>query len=253
MKWHTMTSAELGAIERATPVFLSIAAVEQHGPHLPLATDAMIGEALLDELDRRIGTDVLILPQLSVGCSAHHLDYAGTLSLRHATLQACVTDIAGSVLNHGFRNIVLFNSHAGNQALGGVLVEELGAAHPGSRIVLASWWKLVAPELRFLLADATDRDSHAGDLETSLMLHLFPETVRAIPPHEEIGQAMFSWATGDLLTAERATLYASMRDRTGGSGVDGDPALASVERGAAITSLVVDALAELALSLKRAG
>nr|WP_246710175.1 MULTISPECIES: hypothetical protein [unclassified Martelella] len=85
------------------------------------------------------------------------------------------------------------------------------------------------------------------------MLHLFPDTVRAIPPREETGQAMFPWATGDLLTAERATLYASMCDRTGGSGVDGDPALASVERGAAITSLVVDALADLALSLKRAG
>ena len=253
MKWHNMTSAELGAIEGATPVFLSIAAVEQHGPHLPLATDAMIGGRLLDELDRRIGTDVLILPQISVGCSAHHLDYAGTLSLRHATLQACVTDMVDSVLNHGFRNVVLFNSHAGNQALGGVLVEELGAAHPGRRIVLASWWKLVAPELRLLIAHEPHRDSHAGDLETSLMLHLFPDTVRSIPPRPKTGQAMFPWATGDLLTAERATLYASMRDRTGGSGVDGEPALASAERGEAITSLVVDALAELALSLKRAG
>ncbi|MGX1100331.1 creatininase family protein [Amorphus sp. MBR-141] len=253
MKWDQMTSLELGEVARATPVFLSIAAVEQHGPHLPLATDAMIGERLLGELDRRIGSDVLILPQLAVGASAHHLDYPGTLSLRHATLQSCVIDIAESVFGHGFRNLVIFNSHAGNQALGGVVLEQLGAAHLDRRIVLASWWKLIAPELRTLLARKAGGDSHAGDLETSLMLHLYPEAVRAIAPRHDERSAPFSWAAGDLLTAERATLYASMRDRTGGSGVDGEPGRASAERGAAITALVTEALTDLALGLKRTG
>jgi creatinine amidohydrolase len=250
MKWQNLTSSELDAFDRATPLFLSIAAVEQHGPHLPMGTDALIGQYFLDQLDTRLGNDVLILPPVSVGYSVHHLDYPGTLSVGHSALGGYVRDLVDSALTHGFRNFVLFNSHAGNVAVAGILLEELGTAHPDRKIVLANWWKLVAPEIRALQANEAGGDSRAGDMETSIMLHIAGDAVRPIDAGIGAVPALFPWADGDLLTAERATLYASMRDRTAGSGVAGTPRKASAAKGAIITSLVIDALVDVAVSLK---
>lgn len=253
MKWQSLTSAELDSFDRETPVFLSIGAVEQHGPHLPLCTDALVGQYFLDLLDNRLGDGVLILPPVSVGYSAHHLDFPGTLSIGHVALAGYVRDVIESALLHGFRNVVLFNSHAGNLSVGGMLVEELGAAHPHCRIVLASWWKLVASEIKALQEDEGRGDSHAGDLETSLVLHIANEAVRPIDTDIRITPAPFRWAAGDLLHAERAALYTSMRERTAGSGVAGNPSNASSEKGATIASLVIEALVDVAVSLKRNG
>lgn len=250
MKWHNLTSPELDSFDRSTPLFLSIGAVEQHGPHLPLCTDALIGQYFLDLLHDRLGDEVLILPAVQVGYSVHHMDFPGTLSVGHSAFCGYVRDIVNSALSHGFRNLVLFNSHAGNVAVAGMLVEELGAAHPDRRIVLANWWKLAAAEIKALQADEPAGDLHAGDMETSIMMHIVRDAVRPIDARIKPIPALFPWADGDLLHAERATLYASMRERTAGSGVAGEPARASGEKGAAITALVIDALVEVAVSLK---
>ncbi|WP_068082939.1 creatininase family protein [Novosphingobium rosa] len=249
MKWQDLTTSELETIDRATPLFLSIGAVEQHGPHLPLATDSLIGAYFLEQLDRALGEKVLILPQVSVGCSHHHMDFSGTLSVSHAAFQAYVAAILHSALAHGFTNVVLFNSHAGNQAVANLIAEEVGAAHPGCRIVLAGWWLLVGPELRKLREGVVGLDSHAGDLETSIVLHAAPDAVRAIVPGDHLCTHTFDWASGDLLRAERATLYRTMHERTCGSGVAGDPTLATAEKGEAITGYVIGALADIVTDL----
>src|SRR5690606_7602377 len=93
MRWERLTTAEIAALDRSIPVLLNIAAIEQHGPHLPLDTDARIGAHFLDELDRRLHERVLILPPVVVCASEHHMDFPGTLTVRHATLLAYVTDI----------------------------------------------------------------------------------------------------------------------------------------------------------------
>lgn len=251
MRWQDLTTRELAEVDRNTPLFLSIGAVEQHGPHLPLATDSLIGAYFLDALDRRLGHDILVLPQVSIGCSHHHMDFAGTLTVSHAAFQAYVSDILHAALMHGFRNVILFNSHAGNQAVANLIMENVGSAHPECRIVLAGWWLLVAPELRRLRGPDAARDSHAGDLETSIVLHAAPDAVRPIdpdaPPCHHHG---FDWSAGDLLTAERATLYSSMHTRTCGSGVAGDPSLATAAKGEAITGYVLDALTDIVEDLR---
>ncbi len=142
MKWETKTSAEIAALDRTIPVVLSIAAIEQHGPHLALETDAVIGAHYLERRDARRGAKVLILPQVKVGCSEHHMEFAGTLSVSHEAFMAYVADIVTSVVRHGFRNIVVLNSHGGNQAVGGLLLEKLGAAHRDCRIAFFTWWRL---------------------------------------------------------------------------------------------------------------
>ena len=122
MYWEKMTSTAIECVERSTPVILNLAAIEQHGPHLPANTDVVIGAHFLSKLDQIDPKAQLILPTVKVGCSAHHLDFIGTLSVPHRVMMEYVSSILDSVCSAGFWNILLFNSHGGNQAIGQVIL-----------------------------------------------------------------------------------------------------------------------------------
>src|SRR3546814_18310986 len=83
---------------------------------------------------------VLILPQLKVCCSSHHMDFGGTLTIRHATLLAYVCDVLQSALAQGFRTVVLFNSHGGNEAIGRVTIAKPAHSHPEAPVGILTWW-----------------------------------------------------------------------------------------------------------------
>src|SRR6185437_12186778 len=93
-------------------VVMALGATEQHGCHLPLATDALIGDHLARRLAERL--DAFLAPTLRVGCSEHHLGFAGTLSLSEPTYHAIVGELVRSLLRGGFRRIVLMPTHGGN-------------------------------------------------------------------------------------------------------------------------------------------
>ncbi len=240
-----MTSAEIAAVDRSVPVVLSLAAVEQHGPHLAVATDAVIGAHLLAALDAARPEGVLILPQVKVGCSEHHMDFAGTLTLSHATFMAVVTDMVSAVVRQGFRNVVLLNSHGGNQAVGALLAETLGAAHPGCRIVFATWWRLATEALAEIGEGGAEATGHACEFETSLMLAAAPRDVRAERIPGPSRAKTFAWAGGDMFTAPAAAFYRTMAEQTDGTGVLGDPSLANADKGHAITAAVAVRLAAI--------
>ncbi|MCK5280317.1 MAG: creatininase family protein, partial [Cyclobacteriaceae bacterium] len=108
MIWDQLTSPEIHNLDRNIPVVFTVSATEQHGLHLPVATDRMIGEHFCTELNKAVPDKVLILPIMSVGCSEHHMDFTGTLSIRHQTFLNQAEDILSSVVRHGFRNIIVF-------------------------------------------------------------------------------------------------------------------------------------------------
>ncbi|MCB5175084.1 creatininase family protein [Microvirga lenta] len=250
MRWEKLTSREIGALDRSIPVILNIAAIEQHGPHLPLDTDARIGAHFLGEFDARDPDRALILPPVVVCASEHHMDFPGTLTVRHATLLAYVTDILNSVAAHGFRNILLFNSHGGNQAIGQVVVESFGSRHRDCRIGLLTWWRIAAEALAEVQGGGFGSVGHACEFETSLMLHIDEGSVRRelIPGPSHV--MTHGWANNDLLRSGRGSLFRTMAEISGGSGVVGDPSLASAEKGRAITRIVVDALTEIVATMK---
>ncbi|MFC6490423.1 creatininase family protein [Nitratireductor sp. GCM10026969] len=251
MKWEELTTQEIEAIDRQTVVVLPIAAVEQHGAHLPLSTDCTIGMHLLETAERRCGADILILPQIKVCCSDHHMDFPGTLSVRHETFLAYAEDILRSVMAHGFTTILVFNSHGGNQAIARVLVDKLGNENRHCRIALLTWWTLAAPELAAVRESGPGGINHACEFETALMLHAAPGTVRT----DLIGGMSIAptadWAEEDMLKPARGTLFRTMKEKSGGSGTVGDPSLASEAKGAAITAAVVDALERVISDLRR--
>lgn len=242
MRWAELSSPELDRVDRSLPVVLNLGAIEQHGPHLPLATDAMVGAHFLDRIDAALAHNVLIAPQVQICCSAHHMDFAGTLTVRHETLLAYVVDILDSIHAHGFTNLVLFNSHGGNEAIGRVILEQWGAAHGDARIFMLTWWKVAHDALKVLQKSGFGGVGHACEFETGLLMHFGPELVRTqeiVPPTM---MPTFPWAENDMLNAPCGVFYRSMKDISGGSGVVGDPTLASRATGRKISDVVTDQL-----------
>src|ERR671930_2303720 len=95
-------------------VVVAFGATEQHGPHMPLATDALIGDELARALAERL--DAFVAPTVRVGCSSHHLAFPGTLSIADATFHAIVADLVSSLAGAGFRRVVAVPTHGGNFA-----------------------------------------------------------------------------------------------------------------------------------------
>lgn len=175
----------------STTVILPLGAIEQHGPHLPLGTDMFRAEALAERLAAAIGDGcpedltplTLIAPALPVGCSDEHCGFAGLLSLDHETLAAVIVDCARRMVAWGVQALVLLSAHGGNaralelagarleHELPGLRVRILGAASSLPEGVLA------VAEMDGISADAVGL--HAGDGETSEMLRLRPDLVRA--------------------------------------------------------------------------
>lgn len=244
MYWDQLTSPQIDRLDRRIPVILPMAATEQHGPHLPLATDRMIGEHFCHELNARLPEGVLILPPMSVGCSDHHLDFAGSLSLQHETFRRHATDILNSVIGHRFTRLVLLNSHGGNQGIGQILLESVGFNNPDIKILLATWWTAAAEDLLPLQETGPGGIGHAGEFETSLMMLIAPGLVDRGAIQATANLATFSWAEADLLRGADATVYRRMAQMTS-NGAFGDPRAASAEKGKAITEVVVDALAAM--------
>ena len=246
MIWDHLSSPDIDALNRNIPVILPVAATEQHGPHLPVATDRMIGWHFLHCLHLKIPDQVLILPPLSVGCSSHHLDFPGTLSINHDTFASYAEEIIESLVEHEFQNIIIFNSHGGNQGIGQVILERSGPEV--ENLVLVTWWKLAQDALLKITETPPGGVGHAGEFETSLMMHIAPDLVKKdliAPGHN---QKTFEWAEADMLRGGKAILYRSMSEMTP-NGVFGDPTKASAKKGEQISNLVVQSLKFLVLDL----
>lgn len=244
MYWDQLTSGQLAALDKQTPVLLNIAAIEQHGAHLPVATDRMIGEYFSYLLNQQIGDKILILPIVAVGCSDHHMGFCGTLTLSHTTFASVVKEMIQSVLNHGFYNIILLNSHGGNQGIMQVIIEQLGYANPNAHILGASWWNVAKEELLKITETGPGGTGHACEFETSLMKVIAPKLVHdsLIKPGANVWA--FPAVDGDLLTGPKVSFYRTMKELTP-NGVYGDPTTSSAEKGIRIGECVVAALKQL--------
>ena len=248
MIWDRLTSPQLEALPKTVPVVVPLAATEQHGPHLPLATDRLIAEHFTARLDEALGDDVLILPTVSVGCSEHHLDFCGSLSLTHEHFAAYVTDVLSSVAAHGFTNLVMFNAHGGNVAVGQTILETFGRRHPECQVVLMTWWQLATAEFERLNESGAGGVGHAGEFETSLLLYFAPQLVHQELPDNGLTPT-YAWAESDLLRRGEASLYRPFNTMTR-NGVVGVPKAASADKGAELSALVVSRAAHILRSLR---
>jgi len=220
-------------------VILPVGAVEQHGPHMPVMTDALIGEAVLTRTMELLPKDsnVWLLPPLSYGKSNEHLDFAGTISLSASTLLQVLLDIAASVKRSGFRRLLLLNTHGGNQDLLLVAAREIRIAtdlmvfyiSPGSLAGLAD----------FVTEEEREFGIHAGDYETSLVMAVKPDWVRAGQRIREVPDV----ASYQYLTLEGKIRFAWVMADISESGISGDATGATAEKGEIILGRIAAQLA----------
>ena len=244
MEWMKMTAAEISAAGSDVPVILPIAAVEQHGPHLPVSTDRMIAEHFCREIEEAIGAQVLILPTISITCSRHHQSFGGTLTVLHQTFIHYLSEVLDSIAEAGFENIVILNSHGGNQASANLVVESWGVSHPDCRLTLLTWWRAAGDELLEITERGLGGVGHAGEFETSLMMLIAPELVRSDAIARGGNIPTYEWAESDMLRGARGLVHRTTRQMTE-NGVFGDPTAASAEKGRQITEVVVDQLVRI--------
>ena len=176
--WQDYRAPEFAAVDpMRTVAILPTAAVEQHGPHLPVGTDAIINEEMCALLAARApgDMDLRILPVMAVGKSNEHLWAAGTLTLSAETALRAWTEIGLSVARAGVRKMVIVNSHGGNADLISVIAREL-RVRAGMFVTRLGWGAFGMPEGMYSRQEETF-GIHGGDVETSLILHFRPETV----------------------------------------------------------------------------
>ncbi len=245
-----MTAVKLRAVDRDVPLVIPVGAIEQHGPHLPVNTDAFLAEHFARLLHRQRGDGVLILPVVSVGMSEHHMDLGGTLSVEHHTLFEYLLGILTSVAQHGHRKVLVLNAHGGNQAVATAVVEHFGRRNPECSVVLTTWWAAAAAELEAIFGSVPGGVGHAGELETSVMLHAAPDLVDVAAIRDSDPGEVPAWAAGDLTHAPRAFLYRTARQWSS-TGIVGRPKAATSEKGAAAEVAVGDGLTEIIRSIPR--
>lgn len=175
--WANYTSRDLAEMARQDPVaVLPVGATEQHGPHLPLAVDTDINKGLVAATARLLVSQdlpVLFLPTMPIGKSTEHLDFPGSLSFSTQTLISMWMEIGDCVAASGIRRLVFFNSHGGQLAPMDIVARDLRVKH-NLLTFSCNWFGLGLPE--GLISDHETRHGiHAGELETSMMLHLHPD------------------------------------------------------------------------------
>ena len=214
--WQHLTTVEAAALASLDPVVvLPVAAIEQHGPHLPLSTDLAIGLGLLREAFRRLPPDlpVLALPPQAVGTSGEHRRFAGTLSLAPELLIATLVQTGAAVGAAGVRRLVVSNSHGGNLSAIDVAARRLRGEH-GLLVVKTSYFDGPRPDGAGLPDEEWRYGLHGGAVETAMMRHLRPDLVRldavrrflsldedlsgALRRVSAEGGASFAWLAGDL-------------------------------------------------------
>ncbi|MEX0427731.1 creatininase family protein [Nocardioides sp. DS6] len=220
-KSTSVEEAERGASVAVLPV----GSFEQHGRHLPLATDTIVACAIAEAVAQRY--DLFLLPPITIACSHEHSDFAGTVSISAATLYQVIRDVQASLEQRGITKLVLVNGHGGNYVLGNVAQE----ANVGRRRMAVfphrdDWER--ARKVGGLVTD-NHEDMHGGELETSIVLAVAPEQVRT------------GFDDADHIASERTHLYAVGMAGYTQSGLIGRPSLATAEKGELV-------LADLTLS-----
>ena len=201
-----LTWPDVAARVPDTPVVVPVAAVEQHGRHLPLATDSLLLGEVVRRIDERMHDRVLFAPLLWLGNSHHHMEYAGTLSAGPRVYLDLVSDLCENLLAHGFRRILLLNGHGGNITPGKQAVFELRQRHRRRRdllLLFASYWDFARPQDG--RGDLVQPSlGHACEWETSMMLAIRPQLVKPFAdlPRMDMGYS-FEPAYRGWITQER--------------------------------------------------
>jgi creatinine amidohydrolase len=242
--WTDFTAADFSTIDpMKTIAILPTAAIEQHGPHLPVGTDTIINQGHLDLLVEKLPADmdVRILPVQAIGKSNEHIWQVGTVTNLAEDLISSWTQIGLEVARSGIRKLVFVNSHGGNVAINEIVARELA---------VKTGWSGLGPEEPY--SDIENRFGiHGGDYETSVLLHFRPETVDMSKAADFASVAQRDEQAYKYLRPTGAHSYAWIASDINPAGVAGEAAKATAEKGRISAEGSVAAFIELLREVER--
>jgi len=249
--WTDFAAREFDAVDAMqTIAILPIAAVEQHGPHLPVGTDTIINTAMMELLAQRAPEtlDLRILPVQAIGKSNEHVWAKGTITHLATNLIEAWTQIGLEVARAGVKKLVFVNSHGGNEEIMGIVARELRVR--AGMLAVKSGWRFTPPDV---LSELERRHGiHGGDAETSLILHFKPHLVDMARAGDFVSIAARDEQQFRYLrpTGAFGHVYAWIASDINPSGAVGDAASATAEKGRLIAEAnvagMLDMLAEVA-------
>jgi creatinine amidohydrolase len=235
MQLTDLTWPAVRALDRNTPVVFPVAALEQHGHHMPLFTDSMLLAEVVRRAVERVGDRVLVAPLQWLGNSDHHLDFPGTLSSPPRVYLDLLNGLLDNFIAHGFTRLVIVNGHGGNDVPGKQAVFEARQRHRQHNnllLLFATYWTLGSEPNKLDPSIRQSRMGHACEWETSMMLRLAPHLVgdlNAVQP-VEFGNSFEPGSRG-WVTQERSK-----------PGHIGDPRAATAEKGEVLFRVFSDDL-----------
>ena len=240
--WRELRADQLREKARQNAiVVVPVASMEQHGPHLPVEVDSILGETIAARAAAKIaarGHPIVVLPVVWTGISPHHMSFGGTITLDFPAFSALIEGIVRSILYHGFRRIVLLNSHGGNESALRVIVDELTLKLHAPIVQCTYWFAAAVPIAKIL--EQQGGLSHACEAETSMMMAVHPDLVAI----DRIPLARANTAP-DLSGLVGGGIYRwrSVGSRTS-SGALGHPEAASAAKGERLFDAISSALAD---------
>ena len=245
-------NAYTGIDPEKTIVVLPVAAIEQHGPHLPVSTDTTIMNGMLETVIARLpdDLDIRILPVQAVGKSNEHLHAPGTLTLTPLAAIQSWADLGASVARAGVRKIVFANSHGGNEEIMGIVARELRVAFK-MLAVKTSWSRFGRPA--GLYSNMEDRFGiHGGDFETSVMLHFRPDLVDMSKAEDFPSSVERAEREFELLRPTGTHAFAWIASDLNPNGVVGEASRATAEKGRLTAEHQADGFIRLLKDVRKA-
>ena len=238
IEFRRLRADELRARAAADAVaIVPFGSIEQHGPHLPVEVDSLLGNEVALRTARKMllrGEPVVVLPMVWTGVSEHHMSFGGTITLDLATYTALVEGICRSLVRHGFRRLVLLNGHGGNDNALRCLTDDL-TPKLGVPIIQFTYWGPTQPEIAAVL-ETQSALLHACEAETAMTMFLRPDLVArdripaASQAMEYVQPGPYRWRTLGAVSS---------------SGVIGNPIAATPEKGERLLEVISTRLSDI--------
>jgi len=245
MQFYLQTWSEIDELRKndKTLVIFPLGTVEQHGFHLPIGTDTIILESILQKTIEKCKHKnyIIILPVLPYGFSHHHLAFPGTLSLPAELLEKVLLNLCCQLLTQGFKKILLISWHGGHTSIMHDVAYELKKTFPDRYIFYISIIDSVFDKIKDLIAEPV---YHADDLETSIMLALNQRVLMSKALKDGIIEVLDGYIFLDFKKSSRVRVPVNVAEFSK-SGVIGDPTCSSMQKGNKLIELISDELAKI--------
>jgi len=242
-EWGEQTYKEIRSIgqQDGSVLLIPIGSIEQHGNHLPVATDTILVDAIAKLGIDRVSGEVPILktPPFWSGYSPHHLGFGGTLSLDFDVIIAAIENIADSALQNGFDALLLLNGHGGNMSLISTAVSTIGEENDDVEVLGLTYFRLANEFIDDIRESDIGGMSHGGEFETSLMLYLRKDLVDETSIDAQPLEEPYERGTQDLVDSGPVHVYREFEEYSS-TGAIGEPEFASAEKGESIYRLLGD-------------